>query len=193
MVSLYPLHSICGALALVQRWWLWQQTSPSSPPPYSLWPMASPAQKDVWPREVMGPLGGEFGYKGGGGSSCSHRCSPSASSLLRTFTCAPIAPPPKYSFILMEGVGRWSEFFETSLLRDTVAILPALKWYRNSHAHKMLFHVPPSHHALSIPPLHSPPWQSHHPAHCCFTGPSSFPAQFKLLFEPFPECLSIYW
>lgn len=111
MVSLYPLHSICGALALVQRWWLWQQTSPSSPPPYSLWPTASPAQRDVWPREVMGPLGGEFGYKGGGGSSCSHRCSPSASSLFRTFTCAPIAPPPKYSFILMEGVGRWSEFF----------------------------------------------------------------------------------
>lgn len=151
MVSLYPLHSICGALALVQRWWLWQQTSPSSPPPYSLWPMASPAQKDVWPREVMGPLGGEFGYKGGGGSSCSHRCSPSASSLLRTFTCAPIAPPPKYSFILMEGVGRWSEFFETSLLRDTVAILPALKWYRNSHAHKMLFHVPPSHPCTALP------------------------------------------
>lgn len=65
----------------------------------------------LWLRETVGPLGREFGYKGGGGGgsigSCWGSAWPVPVSLIclqpahKLFTCAPIAPPLKYSFLLI--------------------------------------------------------------------------------------------
>ena len=201
----------------------------------------------------MGPLGREFGYKGGrGGSVCScwglawpmHVFPICLQPAQKLFTCAPIAPPPKNSSLLIQGIEKPSEFLGSLFTQRHYGYVtgpelvqkqpshPLPPWLipcretgtpspqlppsfltcpQGSRGSNTLPLCPVSHQpTLPFPSLPSPslPRRSLARAACTphrpslaeraiallifhFTSPSGFQAQFKLLFEPFPELLSV--